>query len=169
MNSPQFLYRSAVEGDASEMVEVHFASVRAIGAEHYSDAILMAWSPEPDEDRRQWLANLITKCSTICTVAVSGQNKIAGFCIALSEQAQLKALYVHPDYAGHGIGQGLLRNIEARCHACGLEELALNASYNAEGFYRRCGYATLGPSTQALNENLAMGSTHMVKRLSLGA
>lgn len=164
VSSPQFLYRTAVEEDAWEMVGVHYASVRSIGTEHYSDAILLAWSPPPDEGRRQWLARLITQESVLCTAAVSSENKIGGFCIALPAQAQLKALYVHPDFARHGLGQGLLQNIEARCRALGLEALELNSSYNAEMFYRRCGYVSLGPTSHALNESIAMRAVRMIKR-----
>jgi GNAT superfamily N-acetyltransferase len=166
MNPPQFGYRAAAEDDAGEMIEVHYAAVHAVGTEYYSTAVLLAWSPSPDEGRRQWLANLIAQDSTRCTIAVSEQNKIMGFCIALPAQAQLKALYVHPDFTQQGVGHGLLHNIELQCRSCGLEALELNASYNAERFYQRGGYRALGPVDQALANGSTMGSIHMVKHFS---
>lgn len=169
MNSAQFLYRIAEAGDAAAMVEVHYAAVQAIGTTHYSEEILSAWSPLPDEHRRKWLADLIAGESTLCTVALTDRNRIIGFGFAHREQSKLRALYVHPEFAGRGVGQALLRNIEARCRTSGLERLELNASFNAEDFYRHCGYARLGPVTQSLNDNLAMNAIHMVKHFSMNA
>jgi putative acetyltransferase len=166
MSERHFQIRDALESDAWAMIGVHFASVQAISTEHYSEATLLAWSPQPDEGRRQWLADLISRASTICKVAVSNENKILGFCIALTDEAQIKALYVHPRYSGHKLGQSLLQNVEAHCRTFGLEAIQLNASYNAEGFYRHCGYATLGPIVQSLSESTEMGALLMIKHLA---
>lgn len=148
------------------MIDVHHAAVQAVDRRHYSDEVLAAWSPPPDASRRHWLAGLISRDSTLCTVAVSGDEAIVGFCIALPEDALLKALYVHPGIAGQGIGQGLLREMEARCRALGLEALELNASHNAAAFYRRCGYEAKSPVAQLLTETVSMAATRMVKQLS---
>lgn len=148
------------------MVDMHYAAVQAVDRRHYSDDVLAAWSPPPDASRRDWLAALVSRDSTLCTVAVSGAESIVGFCIALPEQALLKALYVHPSFAGLGIGKRLLREMEARCRALGLGALELNASYNAEDFYRRCGYEVQGPVTQPLTDTVFMGATRMVKQLA---
>ncbi len=143
------------------MVDVHYAAVQAIGREHYPDDVLSAWSPPPDAGRRNWLADLIGQTSTLGTVAVA--DEIVGFCIAIPTQGLLKALYVHPDFTGQGIGQGLLQRTEARCRDLGLEALELNASYNAAAFYRRSGYEALGPVAQDLTDTVVMGAIRMVK------
>ncbi len=148
------------------MIGIHYAAVRAIGRGHYPDDVLEAWSPPPDASRNNWLADLIGRDSTLSAVAVAGGDAIVGFCIALPEQALLKALYVHPELAGQGIGQGLLREMEQRCRALGLESLELNASFNAAAFYRRCGYEAQGPVAQPLTDTVSMGAIRMVKRLA---
>lgn len=148
------------------MVEVHYAAVQAVDRRHYGDEVLAAWSPPPDSRRRDWLADLIGQASTLCTVAVADDGAIVGFSIALPEQALLKALYVHPDCNGRGIGQALLEDMEARCRALGVEVLALNASHNAEAFYRHCGYEPQGATRQPLTETVTMAATRMVKRLA---
>lgn len=158
--------RQAVAGDAPAMVEVHYAAVQAVDRRHYSDEVLSAWSPPPDASRRDWLADLIGRDSTLGLVAVSGGHSIVGFCIALPGQALLKALYVHPALNGRGIGQQLLRQVEARCRALGLAALELNASYNAEAFYRRCGYEALSPVVQPLTDSVTMGAIRMVHHLT---
>jgi GNAT superfamily N-acetyltransferase len=147
------------------MVEVHHAAVQAVDRRHYDDEVLAAWSPTPDSRRRDWLADLIGQASTLCTVAVAGDGAIVGFCIALPEQALLKALYVHPDCNGQGIGHALLQEMEERCRALGIEVLELNASHNAEAFYRRCGYQPQGAVTQPLTDTVTMAATRMAKRL----
>jgi GNAT superfamily N-acetyltransferase len=165
MSAPRVSLRLAVAADAAAMVEVHHAAVQAVDRRHYGDEVLAAWSPPPDSRRRDWLADLVGQASTLCTVAVAGDGAIAGFCIALPEQALLKALYVHPDCNGQGIGHALLQEMEERCRALGIEVLELNASHNAEAFYRRCGYQPQGAVTQPLTDTVAMAATRMVKRL----
>jgi len=166
MSALRISHRLAVASDAAAMVEVHHAAVQAIDRRHYGDEVLAAWSPPPDARRRDWLADLITQASTLCTVAVGDDGTIVGFCIALPEQALLKALYVHPDCNGQGIGQALLQEMEKRCRALGIEVLELNASHNAEAFYRRCGYETRGPVEQPLTDTVAMPATRMTKQLA---
>jgi putative acetyltransferase len=165
MSAPRVSLRLAVAADAAAMVEVHHAAVQAVDRRHYGDEVLAAWSPPPDSRRRDWLADLVGQASTLCTVAVACDGAIAGFCIALPEQALLKALYVHPDCNGQGIGHALLQEMEERCRALGIEVLELNASHNAEAFYRRCGYQPQGAVTQPLTDTVAMAATRMVKRL----
>jgi len=148
------------------MIDVHYDAVQAVDRRYYSDAVLAAWSPPPDASRRDWLADLVSRESTLCTVAVSSGDAIVGFCIALPEQALLKALYVDPGFTGRGIGQGLLSEMEARCRALGLDALELNASLNAEAFYRGCGYEARGPVVQPLTDTVAMEATRMVKQLA---
>jgi putative acetyltransferase len=163
---PLISYRPARADDAPALIDVHHAAVRAIDRRHYSDEVFAAWSPPPDASRSDWLADLIRQHSTLCLVAIPVGKAIAGFCIALPEQALLKALYVHPGMAGQGIGQRMLREIEARCRALGLESLELNASHNAEHFYRRCGYEARGPVTQPLTASVSMAATRMGRKLA---
>ena len=166
MTPSRLSYRTALKSDAREMVDIHFAAVHAIGSDHYSNDVKLAWSPPPDAARQKWLSDLISQDSAICTVAVLDHDKIVGFCIALPSQAQLKALYVHPDHSGSGIGYALLQCVEARCRSIGLEALELKASCNAEAFYRHSGYEVIGPTTQPLTDTVSMVATHMVKQFS---
>ena len=166
MTPSHLTYRTALKSDAREMVDVHFAAVHAIDSVHYSNDVKLAWSPPPDAARQEWLSDLISQESAICTVAVLNHDSIIGFCIALLSQAQIKALYVHPNHSRSGVGYALLQCVEARCRAIGLEALELKASYNSEAFYRHSGYEVIGPTTQPLTNTVSMAATHMVKRFS---
>jgi putative acetyltransferase len=143
MSPSQIVYRKAVETDSAKLVEVHYAAVRTLASEHYGTDVLSAWSPTPDEARHRWLAGVIAQDAVLCTVATTSDGEEAGFCIVAPDEALLRAIYVHPAFAGRGIGRGLLQRSEAHCQSCGVEELWLNASYNAEAFYLSCGYTAL--------------------------
>ncbi|GHA76678.1 GNAT family N-acetyltransferase [Cognatilysobacter bugurensis] len=164
----QILYREALESDCPELVGVHYAAVQALASGHYSADVLAAWSPEPDEARYRWLAGVIGQEGVLCTVAEAGGQPV-GFCIAAPEQALLRALYVHPAAAGSGVGRGLLQHAEQGCRARGVASLWLNASYNAEAFYVRCGYEPAGPVTYPLSEQVSMCAARMVKHLAPAA
>lgn len=165
MSSAPATYRRATENDAWNLICVHYAAISAIGNGVYSDAVLLAWSPPPDERRRARIAELITQSSTICIVADLKDTLIA-FGIALPSERWLRALYVHPDHSGKGVGQELLHRLELQCSGAGVSVLNVNASHNAEGFYRCRGYEVVGPTSQALTDTLSMPATHMLKRLS---
>ena len=148
------------------MVAAHFAAVRGVPPGHYAGAVLAAWSPEPNDQRRAWLAGLVEQRDAVCEVAVATNGAVVGFCLAFPGEARLQALYVHPRHSGRGIGAGLLRAVEARCHVAGAAKLELNASYNAVPFYRANGYADVHETTQPLADGTAMGAILMSKPLA---
>jgi len=165
MNSADYQYRVPSPDDAAAMVDVHFAAVHAVVNDHYPDHLLHAWSPVPDERRRAWLASVIASPAAVsCLVESSGQQ-VLGFGLVDTESGVLKALYVHPNATGCGLGKGLLQHLENQCRSLGLTALTLNASYNAERFYGRNGYAALGPSVQVLANGESMGAVSMFKSL----
>lgn len=165
MASIQVTYRSALPDDAWNIICVHYAAVMAGGRGVYSDEVLRAWSPTPDERRCRRIAELLSRESTVCIIAVS-ESTTAGFGIALPTEGWIRALYVHPDYWGRGLGRALIGSLEVQCASASLTTLSVNASHNAEGFYRECGYEVVGPTVQQLSDAVAMRSTHMMKRLS---
>jgi|SRR5665213_232857 len=163
MTSEGVAYRSATPDDAGAVIYVHHAAVKAIGNDVYSDAVLLAWSPPPEEQRRRRIAELITQDSTVCIVAEC-DAEIVGFGLALPAEGWLRALYIHPDHSGIGTGKQLLHFVELQCQSSGIATLQVNASHNAEGFYRRCGYELIGPTIQRLTETISIPASHMMKR-----
>lgn len=165
----QILYRKALEPDCPELVGVHYAAVHALASSHYPGEVLTAWSPAPDAARYGWLAGVIAQNAVLCTVAEAPDGTLAGFSIAAPEQSLLRAIYVHPAFTGSGIGRGLLERAQAECRAFGVTSLWLNASYNAETFYQKCGYESVGPVSYPLSEDASMGAVRMVKRIGPAA
>lgn len=83
-----------------------------------------------------------------CWIAsVDGQP--AGFSIAIAPKATVFALFVHPQFEGHGIGARLLAEAEAWLFGQGCDEIWLDTGatpeIRAHGFYLRQGWRVKGP------------------------
>jgi len=61
----------------------------------------------------------------------------------------LEGLYTAPEYAGQGIGAGLLNRLETLMRGRGFGAVRAEASSNAKSFYLRRGYRPTGPQTPA--------------------
>ena len=59
----------------------------------------------------------------------------------------LEGLYVAAEFAGQGIGAGLLDRLEALMREREFPSVRLEASSSARGFYLRRGYRATGPQT----------------------
>ena len=59
----------------------------------------------------------------------------------------LEGMYVAAEFAGQGIGAGLLDRLEALMREREFPSARLEASSNARGFYLRRGYRATGPQT----------------------
>ena len=59
----------------------------------------------------------------------------------------LEGLYTAPEFAGQGIGAGLLDRLEELMRGRGFPSVRLEASSNARGFYLRRGYRANGTQT----------------------
>jgi putative acetyltransferase len=59
----------------------------------------------------------------------------------------LEGLYTAPEFAGQGIGAGLLAMLEGLMRDWQFPSVRAEASSNARGFYLRRGYRATGPQT----------------------
>jgi putative acetyltransferase len=59
----------------------------------------------------------------------------------------LESLYTAPEFAGQGVGAGLLDRLEGLMREHEFRSVRLEASSNARGFYLRRGYRATGPQT----------------------
>ena len=158
------IVRTARLSDTEAIVHVHYAAVHAIPDELYSSEIKEAWSRLPDEARYQWMRNIITQGNELIVVA-EDDNGIVAFGVVSPESRELRALYVHPSVGGRGIGRTLVQKLESRCIGQGIRSLRLNASLNAELFYRKHGYRILQRDTFKLSADHHMACVKMEKDL----
>ncbi len=74
-------------------------------------------------------------------------NSVTGFYaldFTQSQNVELEALFVEPQYIGHGIGRALLRHAIERARTRGGEVLLIQGDPHAEGFYLAAGARRTG-------------------------
>ncbi|HEX4047914.1 MAG TPA: GNAT family N-acetyltransferase, partial [Elusimicrobiota bacterium] len=156
--------RTADQADAEAIVKVHFAAVQETAGPFYPIDILADWSPEPDEKRRRRIRDALSKGEELFLVA-EDRSGIIGFGVIVPGAQELRALYVHPRAGRRGIGKRLLDELERQAILRRVPVLRMDASLNAEAFYRKHGYQTLGPGTHPLWNGREMECVKMQKTL----
>ena len=81
-------------------------------------------------------------------------------------EGEVDALYVSPKCESRGTGKALLAHLEQRARECGVQELKLRSTLNAEGFYARAGYQRLALVRYRLVPALMLVCVEMRKRIT---
>ncbi|RXH05411.1 MULTISPECIES: GNAT family N-acetyltransferase [Bradyrhizobium] len=131
-----FCFRAARCDDAATVFNITLASIRGLAAASYSRAQLENWMGERTP---AFYEELIARGRmTICL-----RNGVAvGFVDA--EPGEVTRLFVLPETAGSGIGRRLLEIGIAQARLGHNGPIRLEATINAEGFYRKCGFRSTG-------------------------
>jgi ribosomal protein S18 acetylase RimI-like enzyme len=85
-----------------------------------------------------------------------------------TEDAELYAVYVHPDRVGEGVGQALLRESTDRCAAAGYGRMllwVLKENASARRFYERSGFAPDGAEEPFDADGAAVPEVRYVRTL----
>lgn len=80
-----------------------------------------------------------------------------------TDAARIRAFFVHPEFARHGIGHRLLAHCEAAARNGGFTATELVATLPGEPFYRKFGYAEVERISHPLKEGLAIEFVRMRK------
>ncbi|MFK7960348.1 MAG: GNAT family N-acetyltransferase [Phycisphaerales bacterium] len=147
-SSPQgsFAIRAARPGDAPKIARVHAAAIEVCRG-HYGGDEIDAWLATVEEacHRRAIKSHRV--------LVAERHRRIVAFGDVDAARGEIVHLYTCPTVAGRGIGTALLQELEAIAGDASPPTLHLRASLNAEGFYRRRGYAvTDGPRTFMLGD-----------------
>jgi putative acetyltransferase len=67
----------------------------------------------------------------------------------VEETARIRRVWVHPDFAGKGLGRELITRAEARARAAGARHYVVCASMNAIGFYEKLGFRAIRPDPRS--------------------
>lgn len=152
--------------DAQALLEIHAAAVHRTAAPYYSQEILDNWSRRPttgdriERVRQGWIEHPDRR------VMVARHHRQAVGYGFIHQEGELQSLYVHPDYGRRGIGASLLARLEQEAIALGLTHLRLNASINAEAFYRSQGFEVVQPGGYQLASGLEMPCVKLRKALA---
>jgi inorganic pyrophosphatase len=124
---------------------INVRGIREVAAACYGAEVVDAWA-----GRRSAQLLLGAIAAEIAVLAELDDGVAAGFGILDLDDAEVRAVYVSPDHLRRGVGARILMSLEAIARERGLTRLGLDASLNAEGFYRRFGFESLGPATHEM-------------------
>jgi len=141
------------------MCEVHKASIVRLCDGHYTAEQIAAWTePRQPEEYEQAIRSKPT-------FVAEHNGRIVGIAMADWDRGLVLAVYVHPDFAGVGVGSKLVHRLEAEAGSAGVTELWLHATLNSVSFYERCGFVSLGAATNTLPNGCELPCVRMQKRL----
>ena len=151
--------RRAKLQDRDAIIAVHMAAVRAVDS-HYTPEEIESWAIPKDP------ATYDEAIRTKEFYVAEQSERIVGFAVLDKSKSEIEAIYVDPKAKGLGLGLKLIRTLEERAEAVGLQKLTLNASLNAVEFYKRAGFAALAESKYRLQSGLEIRCVPMVKEMS---
>lgn len=154
--------RPMLPDDLPRLADIFRASIQDLAADDYSETQIEAWSAAVEDESAfgRSLARQLTLVATIEGVPV-------GFA-SLKDGKRLDMLYVDPLATGQGIGAMLLDALEKLARGRGAQSIAVDASDNAQDFFRKHGYAPQSRNS-VLRGDEWLANTTMEKPLSAGA
>jgi putative acetyltransferase len=163
-DNPDVNIRPAIVADAIAIIDLHFAAVHQTARSFYPPEVLDGWSTQPDEARYDQIRRSVEKGEELFVVAEDASGVI-GFGSIVPTLQELRAVYVHPRAGRRGVGSAILTCLEQLAIDRGVLQLQLDASINAEVFYRRAGYEILERGVHPLRSGREMACVKMKKSL----
>ena len=159
---PKPALRPFLTADTPVLAAIFVAAIQELTGDDYGEAQQEAWAAavEDEEAFGQKLAGQLTLIATI-------QSAPVGFA-SLRGADHIDMLYVHPSAAGQGVASMLVEALEKLAGARGAKHLAVDASDNAEPFFRKRGYVAMQRNTVTLNGEW-LANTTMQKTLAANA
>ena len=158
MASPAHPLRPFIPADAIPLRELFAQSIEELTQDDYDEDQRAAWASAA-EDAGEFAKRLGS--ATTLVVQVDGEH--LGFA-SLKDNTVLDLLYVHPHYAGEGIGTALCDAIEKIAAARGAESLTVEASETAVLFFEGRGYVPTKRNSIPIGD-LWLTNTTMKKEL----
>jgi putative acetyltransferase len=155
--------RKAKQEDCPSIERVHAEAVKAIRTALYTPEEIEAWAVP--KNRESHLQSIRSKEFYVAEES----GGIVGYGVLNQENGEVEAVYVSPEVTRHGVGLQLLRKLEERACALGLNILSLNASLNAVPFYERAGFTPQEESMYRLASGVEIRCVPMVKSMGSGA
>jgi putative acetyltransferase len=158
---PKPALRPFLPADTPMLAAIFSAAIEELTGDDYSEAQQEAWASAAD-DEEQFGKRLASELTLIATL----QNAPIGFA-ALKGKDHIDMLYVHPSVAGQGVGSMLCDALERLAGSRGAKSLTVDASDNAEEFFKKRGYVARERNTVTINGEW-LANTTMQKILETG-
>jgi putative acetyltransferase len=157
--SDEYPLRPFLPADTMALRDLFAQSIDELTADDYDEDQRLAWASSA-EDAAEFRARL----AGMLTLVVQLDGEYLGFG-SLKDNKSLDMLYVHPDYAGEGVGTALADALEKIAGARGAEAITVDASDTAAPFFERRGYAAVQRNSIPLHDQW-LSNTTMLKPLA---
>jgi len=148
--------------DTPVLAAIFAAAVEQLTGDDYSEAQQEAWAAIAD-DEEEFGKKLAGELTLIATL----RNAPVGFA-SLKGKDHIDMLYVHPSAAGQGVASALCDALEKLAGGRGAKSLTVEASDNAEPFFKKRGYVAKQRNTVTINGEW-LANTTMQKTLAEAA
>jgi putative acetyltransferase len=153
--------RPFLPADTPVLAAIFAAAIQELTGDDYEEAQQEAWASVAD-DEEEFGKKLAGELTLIATV----KNAPVGFA-SLRGKDHIDMLYVHPTAAGQGVASALLDALERLAGARGATSLTVDASDNAQDFFRKRGYVAQQRNSVTINGEW-LANTTMQKALGGG-
>jgi putative acetyltransferase len=150
--------RPFLPDDIPVLAAIFAAAIEELTGDDYSSDQQEAWASVADDEEEfgKKLAGGLTLIATLNDAPV-------GFA-SLKGKDHIDMLYVHPSAAGQGVASSLLDALERLAGGRGAKSLTVDASDNAEDFFKKRGYVAKQRNTVTVNGEW-LANTTMQKTL----
>ena len=153
--------RPFLPADTPALAAIFAAAIQELTGDDYDETQQEAWASVADDEEE-----FGKKLAGALTLVASLKNAPVGFA-SLKGKDHIDMLYVHPNAAGHGVASALLDALEKLAGARGAEKLTVEASDNAQEFFRKRGYVAQQRNSVTINGEW-LANTTMQKPLGGG-
>ena len=154
--SDEWPLRPYLPADAEILRDLFAASVEELMQDDYDEDQRAAWVSVA-EDATEFAERLADQLTLV--VEVEGEHM--GFA-SLKDNTVLDMVYVHPHYAGQGIGTALIEALEKIAKSRGAKTISAQSSDTAQMFFEERGYEA-AKRTMVTMDDEHISTTTMVK------
>ena len=130
----EITFKTATIDDCEALCNIHVSSIRELCKEHHPDGEIEVWSTGRTPERYK------NHIHNQYVLIAQHKNTAVGFGTFNKKTGEIIQLYVHPEYAGKGVGSRILENILNIAGKADLNEIHCSSSLNAEKFYLKAGF-----------------------------
>ena len=135
------------------------ASIEELTGDDYNEAQQEAWAAAADDE-----AAFGRSSAGELTLVATLEGSPVGFA-SLEGKDKIDMLYVHPAVAGQGVGAMLVDALEKLAGSRGTQQLTVDASDTAQGFFQKRGYVAQQRNTVSVGGEW-LANTTMHKQLA---
>jgi putative acetyltransferase len=154
---PKPALRPFLPDDVPMLAAIFAASIEELTGDDYNEAQQQAWMEAADSE--EFGKNLASDLTLIATM----EGSPVGFA-SLRGTDHIRMLYVHPAVSGQGVATLLIDALEKLAGGRGAQNLSVDASDSAQGFFAKRGYVAMQRNTITVGDEW-LANTTMKKTL----